>query len=77
MAYLIENIMHKDEFYEEVVSEIVKSSYFQEIINNRQTYVGRIDCLVNRTFKNSNKLCINKLLNSASFNLFGDHLSCI
>lgn len=77
MAYLIENIVHKDEFYEEVVSVIVKSCYFQEVINNRQTYVGRIDCSVNRTFKHSNKLCINKLLNSAHFNLFGDHLSCI
>lgn len=77
MAYFVENIMHKEEFNQKVVSFIVKSSYFQDIIYDRQTYVGRIDCSVNRKFKHSSKSCVNKLLNSGNFNLFCDLLSCI
>lgn len=77
MAYFVENIVSKEEFSQEVVIFIVKSCYFQEIIDDTQTYVRKIDCSVNRKFKHSHNPCINKLLKSGSFNLLCDHLCSV
>lgn len=77
MAYFVENIVPKEEFSEEVVVFIVKSCYFQDIIDDKQTYVRRINCSVNRKLKHSNKPCINKLSNSDNFMFLCNYLSSV